>query len=361
MYGYRIIRGIIILLIVAVVVMLSSFLWYKIEIRPVKNIEDSKEVTIDIGSGSKKIADKLKENNVIRSKLAFRVYVKIHNIQSFNAGKYEIKSGMGVKEITELLQTGVLYDDSQISITFLEGKTMRWYANKIAECTNNTEEDVYNLLSDTEYLDKIINKYWFLTDEIKNKKIYYSLEGYLVPDTYQFKNKDVTVEEIFDVLLSQTDKVLSKYKSQIEEKKYSVHKILTIASIVESEGINDDDKKDIASVLYNRIKNNMNLGSDVTTYYGSKVEVGSRDLYQSEINNENPYNTRVASMVGKIPVGPISSVGEQALDATLNPNQTDYLYFVADKNGKIYFSKTNEEHLSIISKLKEQGLWYEFE
>lgn len=104
----------------------------------------------------------------------------------------------------------------------------------------------------------------------------------------------------------------------------------------------------------------MALQSDVTTYYAFKVNMGDRDLTQSELNTANPYNTRGPNMEGKIPVGPISNVSESAIEATLNPSDTDAIFFVADKNGKIYFSNTNEEHEQIINELKSQGLWYTY-
>ena len=104
----------------------------------------------------------------------------------------------------------------------------------------------------------------------------------------------------------------------------------------------------------------MPIGSDVTTYYAIKVDVGEKDLKKSELNTYNPYNTRGPNMEGKIPIGPISSVSESSLEAAIEPNETSYLYFVADKNGKVYFTRTNAEHEEKINQLKNDGLWYEF-
>ena len=110
----------------------------------------------------------------------------------------------------------------------------------------------------------------------------------------------------------------------------------------------------------NRIKNNMALGSDVTTYYASKIELGERDLYMSEINSDNPYNTRSAKNAGKLPVGPICNPSKGAIEAAINYTPNDYLYFVADKNMKVYFTKTDAEHNKKIQELKNQGLWFEY-
>ena len=267
---------------------------------------------------------------------------------------------MSLKEITQMLQSGIMYDPNELTITYLEGKNIRWLANKIEEVTNNSKEDVYNLLEDEDYIDSIIEKYWFITDSIKNEDIYYSIEGYLFPDTYALKNKDVTVEEIFEKMLDQMEKVLNKYKDEIEESNYTTHQILTLASIVEMESVLEEDRKDVASVIYNRLDNNMAIQSDVTTYYAFKIDMGERDLYQKEIDRYNPYNTRGPNMEGKLPVGPISSVSKSSIEAAINPNNTKYLFFVADKTGKVYFSKSNAEHNKIISELKTKGLWFEY-
>ena len=104
----------------------------------------------------------------------------------------------------------------------------------------------------------------------------------------------------------------------------------------------------------------MSLGSDVTTYYAMQVDMGERNLYSSELKTSNPYNTRGPNMNGKLPIGPIANPSEESIKAALNPSQTNYLYFVADSNGKIYFAKTYQEHQNIIKELQKQGLWYEY-
>ncbi len=349
------------IIVLIFLVIIGTVVWYNTSISPVdKNNKEKISVEIPIGSTKDSIAQILKDNNLIKSKLAFKIYVKLNKVSDFQAGKYELYKTMNVEEITKTLKTGKLYVENQVAITFIEGKTMNWYAEKIAEETNNTKEQVFELLKNEEYIDSLIEKYWFLTEEIKNDDIYYPLEGYLFPDTYFFENKDVSVKEIFEELLNQTEKVLNKYKDDIEKSKYSVHEILTIASIIETEGINPEDRKDISSVIYNRLKIRMPIQSDVTTYYAVKVEVGSRDLSIAELNTYNPYNTRGPRMEGKLPIGPISSVSKNAIEAAIKPNNTDYIFFVADKNGKVYFNKTNAEHDETIRRLQNEGLWYEY-
>lgn len=350
--------GIISIIAIIVLTFFSLFIWYKVSISAVGKSEKKTMVEIEMGTTVTTIANTLKENELIKNEFAFRLYIKIHDINNFQAGIYALDQTMSVPQIIETLQTGVVYHD--ITITFLEGKNMRWFANKIEEETNHTAGEVYDLLENQEYIDSLIDKYWFLTDEIKNENIYYSLEGYLFPDTYTFDDEDVSIETIFETLLNQTDKVLSKYRMDMQKTGCTTHELMTIASVVEMEGIHEVDRKNIASVLYNRLNANMSLGSDVTTYYASKVEIGSRDLYQSELNAENAYNTRGPNMNGKLPIGPISSVSEASIQAAIYPNQTEYLYFVADKDGNVYFAKTNEEHEQIINTLKQEEKWYQF-
>ena len=135
---------------------------------------------------------------------------------------------------------------------------------------------------------------------------------------------------------------------------------MTLASILELEGNNINNRKQIMGVFMNRLNNGMSLGSDVTTYYAIGVDMSERDLYQSEIDDINAYNTRSSAAGGMIPVGPISNPSKESIDAAVNFLPNDYFYFVADKRNNIYFSKTFEEHNQIISDLMEQGLWYTY-
>lgn len=333
---------------------------YKINIGPVSKNSELKEIEINTGDTYLSIASKLKENNLIRSEFFYKLYVKLMKPDGLEKGKYSLSEDMGVEKILEVLGSGSDVNSDNISITFVEGKNMRHIAKLIAQNTNNTEEDVYKLLTDTNYLDSLINNYWFLTDEIKNPNIYYSLEGYLFPDTYQFRDKDVTVKEIFETLLNELDKKLTPYKTDIESSPYTVHQLLTLASIVELEGVNKADRFDVAGVFYNRLNAGWSLGSDVTTYYAIKVDMSERDLYKTEIDDCNYYNTRPSCMAGKLPIGPICNPSIESIEAVLKPNNHNYYYFVADKNKKTYFTKTFDEHNQTIAALKSQGLWYEF-
>ena len=349
----------IIILIIAVLVAMCIIpvIWYMTALGSVARESTKVEIEIPIGSGSSKIGSILKEKGLIKNELAFKIYVKLNNISGLQAGNYSIDKSWNVEEILEFLKTGKVMKE-QVIITFVEGKNIRWIANKIEECTNNTKEDVYNLLKDKAYIESLIEEYSFISKEITNKDIYYPLEGYLFPDTYYYNGKDVTVKEIFKVMLNKMEDVLKNTENKTG---LTTHELLTMASIIELEGTNKESRKDISSVFYNRLKKNISLGSDVTTYYAYGIDMGERDLTKSELNSYNPYNTRGPNMLGKLPVGPIASPSLSSIEAAAYPNETQYLFFVADKNGKVYFTKNNSEHEQMISKLKKQGLWFVYE
>lgn len=347
-----------VILVTAIIAGISALIWYKVGQKPV-NKKEGQVISVEIepGSGTTQIAKLLEENNIIKNADVMKIYAKLNNITNLQAGKYDLNNGEKLKDILSHIQNGEIVND-EIKLTFIEGKNMRSIAKVIAENTVNTEEDVFALLEDEVYIDSLIEKYWFLTDSIKNDDIYYPLEGYLLADTYIFENEEVSVKTIFNVMLNFMDNFLTEHKDEI---KYDIHELITLASMAELEGVSEEDRKEIVGVFVNRLNKGMSLGSDVTSYYAFKVDMGERDLYARELKTENPYNTRGPNMEGKLPVGPICSPSKSAIVATLNFTQTENLYFVADKNKKVYFTKTNAEHESLVKRLKNEGLWYIYE
>ena len=349
------------LLIIIPLLIISCVGLYFFLISSVSSNKEEVEFIVESGSTYYDTINKLKQDKMIRSEFAFKIYLKLNKVSPLEAGTYKLNKSMNVKEIVETFNKGNSYNPNAIRITFKEGENMRSIAKVIASNTNNKEEDVYNLLNDKEYLNSLINKYWFITDSILNEDIYYSLEGYLFPNTYEFNNKDVKVEEIFSVMLNEMDKRLKGVKNKIDSHNYNIHEIITLASIVEKEGTKNSDRAGIAGVFYKRLSSGWSLGSDVTTYYAAKVELSERDLYIEEINSRNAYNTRSDYLAGKLPVGPICNPSIDSINAALNPAMGDYYYFVADKNGKTYFTKTYNEHLAKKDELIKAGLWYTYE
>lgn len=334
--------------------------YYTYNLKPVSNNDTLKKVVIEPGSSTKKIAKVLKDNKLIRNENIFVLYIKLCGKTSLKATTYEFSENMGVKKIVSMLEKGNTYNENEVRITFKEGINMRTVASLIEKYTNNSKDLVFSTLKDKVYIKELIEKYWFLDDVILDKDIYYPLEGYLFPNTYHLWIVDVSVKEIFEKMLDQMEKELSKYRNDIEKSKYSVHELITLASIIELEGANSNDRKGVAGVFYNRLEDNWNLGSDVTTYYAVKINISDRDLRKSEINDcTNKYNTRCTSLIG-LPIGPISNPGIESIEAVLNPTKSDYYYFVADKTGKTYFNKTYEEHNKTIQTLKNNDMWFEY-
>ena len=315
-----------------------------------------KTVVIEPGSISS-IASTLKEKDFIRNELAFKVYVKLSGKTKLKAGEYSLSKNMNLMEIVDVLEKGNNFNSNEIKILFKEGLNMRQIAKVIVTSTNNTEDMVYEVLEDKEYLNSLISKYWFLSDSILNEDIYYSLEGYLYPSTYYFSSKDVDVKTILETMLDETEKQLDSYKDKITNSDKNFHELLTLASIVELEGATAEDRKGIASVLYNRLDKKMSLGCDATTYYGLKIDLGEVHADDLDLNACNNYNTRCATFK-RLPIGPICNPSIESIVAALEPADSNYYYFVSDKNRKVYFTKNITEHNNMIAKLKRDGLWY---
>lgn len=320
------------------------------------NKEKIKEIDFVIkeGSSANGVIDSLYSNGLIKNKYVGYFYLKTHKDLKIMAGVYKLNTGMNLRDILGKIDSGDSIKNT-IAVTFVEGKRVTDYANVIAKNFPYTYEEVMAVIEDREYLNELIGKYSFLTKDLLNDKLYYALEGYLAADTYYFY-KDASIKTILEKMISETGKKLEKFN--YKDSKYSVHELLTMASIIELEGANKNDRDKVAGVFYNRLNSGWSLGSDVTTYYGAKVELFERDLYQYEIDANNGYNTRVQSMAGKLPIGPICSPSLESINASINPVSHDYYFFVADKNKKTYFTKTNGEHEKIIKELKDKGLWY---
>jgi UPF0755 protein len=346
------------LLALIVITGIGLVIFYNSSLSAVGDEKDKVTIVIENGTSSRGVVDKLYEANLVKNKYCGYIYLKLNKELMLQAGTYELDRGMSFQEIMEKINNGEALENS-IDVTFIEGKRLVNYVKVISDNFPYTEDEILAKLSDKVYLQELIDDYWFLTDEILNDNLYYALEGYLYPDTYRF-NKESTIDTIVRKMLNETDKVLSEYKT-VTKNDYTIHEILTMASIVELEGSNSNDRAGVAGVFFNRLEGGWSLGSDVTTYYAARVEMSERDLWQYEIDEVNHYNTRPAAMAGKLPVGPICSPSKDSISATMKPTKHDYYFFVADKNGKTYFTKTNAEHNATIADLKNQGLWYVYE
>lgn len=353
-------KKLIIIIGVILVVIVLLIVLYFYGLRAVSKSDEVITFTVLPGEGKMDIINSLDEAGLIKSKISAYIYVGIHQGLNLQAGEYELNKNMSLEEILDKFHEGdIIMEDNTYDLTFVEGRRLVSYANEIGGSINTTVDDVLAVLDDEAFLQELIEEYWFLTDDILNEEIYYPLEGYLFASTYELYQNS-SIEDIIRKMLDGMDSVLTKYKEQIEASKYSVHEILTLASIVEGEASTSDDRAGVAGVFYNRLNAGWSLGSDVTTYYAIGLDFYERDLYQSEINDVNAYNTRSSALAGKLPVGPICSPSEASIKAVINPSKHDYYFFVADKTGKTYFTKTNAEHDEKIRELQASGLWYEY-
>ncbi len=348
-----IVLGLFLLLIIGVT---SAIIFYFSSLKPVDS--SSKEnITFEVktGDATNNIIEKLKREKLIKNDLALKIYAKL-NPGVPQAGTYILTKAMSAKEIYKAIIDGQVTHDT-VWVTFVEGKRLSYIVDVIAKNFKYPKEEIEATLDDPEYIKYLINKYDCLTEDILNSSIYHPLEGYLFPDTYEF-DRDITIKEIIEKMLDNTESKLSGFSTLIENSNYSVHQIMTLASIVELEGARSTDRRGVAGVFYNRLKSGWSLGSDVTTYYAVGKDF-SVDLTWSDLNSCNGYNTR-GTCVNGLPVGPIATSGLISISAVLEPSEHDYYFFVADKNGKTYFTKTSAEHERIVSNLKSRGLWFQY-
>lgn len=334
------ILGLIILLIVIFMFLLS----------PVGRSNKPIKFEIQKGEKTQVIVGNLKSAGLIRSKYASLVYMVITNNKNMQAGTYELSKDMSSKEIIKAINNGDIKEikRASVKITFKEGTTLKNYIKQISEETNINYDDAIKKVNDEAFLKGLIADYWFLTTDILNKDIYYALEGYLFPNSYEFY-KETTIEEVIKKILNETKKKLDPLKEEIDNNTYSIHELLTIASIAEKEANSYDDRTKVTQVIYKRLDMNMALGMDVTSYYGVQKEM-TETITKLDLSDKNPYNTRVTSFIG-LPVGPICNPSIESIKASLNPADTSYVYFVADVlTGNVYFATDEKGFNELVAK-----------
>lgn len=298
------------------------------------------EVTIPLGSSSSTIANLLEENGVINNALMYRIYIKVNNVTDFQAGDYTLSPSMTLAEISNELQSGRIVEEAKYFVTIPEGRTIEEIAALLSNKANINEEAFLELMTDDTYIQSLIEKYpSILSDTILDEDIRYPLEGYLFAATYPMYEDEPSMETIVEQMLDKTEDVLLNYFAEIDGlDQFTIHEIFTFSSLVEREARNEEERKMIAGVFYNRLAEGMRLETDPTVLY-ALGEHKDRVLF-SDLEIDSPYNTY---QVYGLPIGPIANFGESSLEAVINPSETNYLYFVA-ADGEIYYSETFEEH-----------------
>ena len=371
----RIARNIIVFLIL--IISLAGFFGYRYVSDAVgaKDVKSTKFISVEIpeNSGSSYIGQLLESAGVIKSGKVFNYYTKFKNISNLKSGYYNLQPSMTMDEIIEALQkkgSDKPQEPSLGTVLVKEGYTIEQIAKAIEvnssakkgkhSSTGLKAKDFLKLMKDDVFLTKMKAKYPTLLANLpKDTDAKYVLEGYLFPATYNIHD-DTTVESLAEEMLSTMDTYLSPYYATISSSDHNVNEILTLASLVEKEGATDDDRKNIASVFYNRLDSDMALQSNIAVLY-ALGKLGQETTLKEDVtidtNIDSLYNDYVHK--GLMP-GPVDSPSLSAIEAVINPSSTKYMYFVADvSTGNVYFAESYEEHQHnvetyINSKLKDK-------
>jgi len=300
-------------------------------------------IEVEKGSGTAAIANELKEAGAVKCPFVFRVYTKLkHYDGKFKYGVYSFSSELGYESIANMLMTEGAKAES-VSVTIVEGSSVDDIAKLLDEKGVCKKSDFLDEVRDGKFDYDFVN-------QIPTDKVYYRLEGYLFPDTYDFYNYDSKecAHLAVDKMLSNLDKKLKEKKININNitvmgKNYTFHEIMSMASIVEMEaGGSKDEMSKVAAVFYNRLNSDdyQTLGSSPTRKYPY---------------GNGKYNTYECA---GLPVGPLCSAGIDSIVGAVNPEENfDYYYFVTDASMKFYYNKTITQHNSTIAKLKAAKNW----
>ena len=340
--------GCLVLLILVLAVLVGAGGYYTLGLMPVDpDSEEKVVVEIPNGSGSSAIVEILDDAGLVKNKTCAKINSRIGGYNSLQANTYIFSPSMSFNEIMKIINTGDFEYISKESIEVKDGARLQQVAEAVSEQLPYTTDEILAKWSDKKYLNQLIERYWFLTDEILDKDIMYPLEGYLYADTYFVTTDNSTIEGFTEMCLDRMDEELSNRRPDIEASGFTVHQLLTLTSIVTKEAT-ADDQAGVAGVFMNRLDKGMSLGSDVTVCYIFQED--RVDLKVSQLESTNPYNTR---KFAGLPPGPICQVVGSAIDATLNYEKHDYLFFIADENGVVRYSEDEAGHESNID---EHGL-----
>ncbi len=275
------------------------------------------------GWTTRHIARELQHDRIIRSADAFLLLHYAKGLGSLKAGEYKFEAPASAMEVRQRILHGDVYTRT---VQVPEGYNIYDVAAVVEQA---------GLGSAADFITAAKGDLFLVKDLDPNAK---SLEGYLFPDTYHFTRIDTAHEIVAGMV--------HRFRQEAQKigllRQGDVHRIVTIASIVEKETAVPEERPLVASVYYNRLARNMLLGADPSVVYAALVAGRYRGtIYQSDLQFDSPYNTY---KYAGLPPGPIANPGAASLEAAMNPAQTDYLYFVSDNNGHHRFSRTAEEH-----------------
>lgn len=308
--------------------------------RPIdKSSKDTVIVNIKEGSGTAQIAAVLHENRLIRSEMVFKIRSKISFYDGkYKAGDYALSKAMSMKEIAQTIISG---RSAGQSFQTIEGETIKQTAKRLQK---------QGIVSEKEFLKEATEgdfDYRFMDQLPAGEN---RLEGFLFPNMYEV-SVNADAHEVIDTMLAEFDStVTDDYYKKAKKMGYSMYEMITLASIVEREAVENEDRPKIASVLYNRLEKNIKLQCCSTVQYilGEQKPV----LSNADTRIESPYNTYI---IDGLPKGPICSPGKASIDAVFEPADTDYLYFVLKSKDSTShnFSKNYEEFIKDKNKYAE--------
>ncbi|NIP37973.1 MAG: endolytic transglycosylase MltG [Candidatus Dadabacteria bacterium] len=313
-------------LILFVIALLSAYYLFNYYTKEFAYNSEIKLVEINKGESVTKISKKLLDNKIIFNDKLFVLYVRINKLEgSLKAGEYEFSKNLTIKDVTERLING---DVKLRKVTIPEGLTLK----QIAQVFERN-----NLFSATEFLSALEDQN--LKQELLGSEIN-SYEGFIFPETYNY-SKDAGPEEFVRMMVAMHKKVFDELRPNYnEENDLSDYEILKLASIIEKESGANSELRTISSVFHNRLRIGMKLDSDPTIIYGMGDSYDG-NIRKRDIEQYTAYNTY---HIQGLPPTPISNPGKAAIEAAMNPEQTEFLFFVSMGNGTHYFSKNYKEH-----------------
>ncbi|HFI0922863.1 TPA: endolytic transglycosylase MltG [Streptococcus suis] len=362
----RIVSVIMSIIVVAVLVTgLTGYMWVKSSLEPV-NTKATEAIQVEIpeGSSTLEIGKILVDNKLIKNATIFNYYSKIKSYNNFQSGFYNLKQNMSVDDIAKALQesgTPTAQKEAAGKILIVEGYTLTQIAQAITDNTKTedkndktpfTTEQFMATVTNQDFINRMVATYpkLFASLPAADSGVIYQLEGYLFPAVYEYSD-ETTIEELVEQMIAAMDNRLQPYYETIAAKNLTVNEVLTLASLVEKEGSTDEDRRNIASVFFNRLNAAMPLQSNIAILYaqgklGQETTLAEDAAIDTSI--ESPYN--IYWTPGLMP-GPVDSPSLSAIEAVINSNTTDYLYFVADvTTGSVYFTNNIDEHNQNVAK-----------
>lgn len=310
-------RLILVIIAVLLVACGASAGWVYSELRqPISHNKSGHYIDIPRGSSPSAIVKKLADEGVLKSEWPLKIYLRATGRGStLKAGEYDFPSPVSPMGVLAKLQEG---QRRLARLTIPEGWT-RW---DIAKAMAQVPE--LKLESEAQALE-LMNNVSLVSDLDPQAQ---NLEGYLFPDTYEFAY-DTTPAQLIEMMVKRFRGVWkSDWNDRARILNMTTRQIVTTASIIETEAKLDEERPVVSSVIYNRLEKNIPLAVDSSIVYASKLEGKWRydgKVYKSDIERRSPYNTRIYA---GLPPGPVASPGASSLSAALNPEQTDYLYYV---------------------------------